>query len=125
MQCKSRAWPILLVTVLLLSGCATPPPNLYFQKQALIRYHDSGPYSFEVHAIAARALKYIRHRSTSGETNLAVVLDIDDTAISSWDRLMTNDFARKDELFIQWANTHLDPPIVPVLELYRATRQLG
>src|SRR5437867_3078713 len=86
--------------VLVLSSCSTPS-NLYFHKQALIRYHDSGAYQAEIKRVAASATSYIRKRAASGEPNLAVVFDIDDTALSSWDRLLNYDFARKDEFFIQ------------------------
>src|SRR5437867_223441 len=106
-------------------GCCTTPSNLYFHKQALIQYHDSGKYDLQVLRLAKRAMSYIHHRASSGEKNLAIVLDIDDTALSSWDRLRTNDFARKDELFVQWVNAHSDPPILPILELYRESKLLG
>jgi predicted secreted acid phosphatase len=115
---------VLLAALAVLTGCASPT-NLYIQKQALIRYHDSGPYDAEVRRVADRAMSYIRKRAASGQTNLAVVLDIDDTAISTWGRLVKEDFARKDEMFVAWVNTHVDPPIVPVLELYRESQRLG
>jgi predicted secreted acid phosphatase len=78
-----------------------------------------------VRRVADRAMSYIRKRAASGQTNLAVVLDIDDTAISTWGRLVKDDFARKDEMFVAWVNTHVDPPITPILELYRESQRLG
>ncbi|PWU10458.1 MAG: acid phosphatase [Verrucomicrobia bacterium] len=109
---------------ILLSGCSSPD-NLYFHKQALIRYHDSGPYKTQVQRVAAHAISYIRKRAASGERNLAVVLDVDDTAISTWDRLIRDDFARKDTMFIAWAMTNPAPAIGPVLEVYHQSRGLG
>ena len=100
----------LVAALFVLAGCATPP-NLYVQKQALIRYHDSGRYDADVRRVAGRAMDYIRKRAASGQTNLAVVLDIDDTAVSTWGRLLQDDFARKDEMFVAWVTTHVDPPI--------------
>ena len=99
---------VAFAALAVLAGCASPS-NLYVQKQALIRYHDSGRYDAEA----------------SGQTNLAVVLDIDDTAISTWGRLVKEDFARKDEMFVTWVNTHVDPPIQPILDLYRESQRLG
>jgi acid phosphatase len=126
MQPKRRlahclAWPLL---ALVLAGCAGPS-NLYFHKQALIRYHDSGEYDAQTQRVAARALNYIRRRAASGEPNLAVVLDIDETALSTWSRLRKDDFARKDELFVQWAKTNSGEAIAPVLDLYRESKRLG
>jgi predicted secreted acid phosphatase len=122
---KSR--PHCLIQVCLavaLAGCAGPS-SLYVHKQALIHYHDSGQYDAEVQRVATRAMHYIRQRAASGQTNLAVVLDIDDTAISTWGRLVQEDFARKDEMFVAWVSSHVDPPIAPILELYRESQRLG
>lgn len=125
-----KDWPhcqiqFCLVAVLAaLAGCASPS-NLYIQKQTLIRYHDSGQYDTEVRRVADRAMSYIRKRAASGQTNLAVVLDIDDTAVSTWGRLVKDDFARKDEMFVAWVTTHIDPPIQRVLDLYRESQRLG
>ena len=118
------AGPFAFAALAVLAGCAGPS-NLYVHKQALIRYHDSGPYDAEVRRVASRAMNYIRQRAASGQLNLAVVLDIDDTAISTWGRLVKDDFARKDEMFIAWVNTHVDPPIAPILDLYRESQRLG
>jgi predicted secreted acid phosphatase len=124
LKVPSRRRTLVLAAFTILVGCAWPP-NLYVQKQALIRYHDSGRYAAQVQHVADRAMRHIRQRAASGEPNLAVVLDIDDTAISTWGRLVKDDFARKDEMFVAWVNGHTDPPIQPVLELYRESRRLG
>jgi predicted secreted acid phosphatase len=114
----------LVAALAALAGCATPS-NLYVQKQALIRYHDSGRYDAEVRRVAGRAMDYIHKRAASGQTNLVVVLDIDETAVSTWGRLLQDDFARKDAMFVAWVTTHVDPPIQPVLDLYRESQRLG
>src|ERR1035437_598829 len=115
---------VSLAALAVLVGCAGPS-NLYVHKQALIQYHDSGQYDKEVRRVADRAMNYIRKRAASGQTNLAVVLDIDDTAISTWGRLVKDDFARKDEMFVAWVNAHVDPPVASVLDLYRESQRLG
>jgi predicted secreted acid phosphatase len=91
----------------------------------MIRYHDSGQYDADVRRVANRAINYIRKRAASGQPNLAVVLDIDDTAVSTWGRLLKDDFARKDEMFVAWVNGHVDPPLAPILDLYRESQHLG
>lgn len=122
----------LLFVSLVFTGCKTDlaHSNLYFHKQEVIRYHDSGEYDAEVKRVAGRAMDFIRKRVTPTgmsalQTNLAIVLDIDETAISTWDRLTKDDFARKTELFVQWANTNSGVAIAPVLNLYRESKKLG
>jgi acid phosphatase len=117
----------LLFVSLVFTGCKTDlaHSNLYFHKQALVSYHDSGKYHAEVKRVAERAMNFIRNRAASGETNLAVVLDIDETAISTWDRLTKDDFARKHDLFAQWASTNSGVAIAPVMSLFQETKKLG
>ena len=115
---------VAFAVLAVLAGCAGPS-NLYVQKQALIRYHDSGRYEAEVRRVAGRAMDYLHKRAASGQTNLAVVLDIDDTAVSTWGRLVKDDFARKDEMFVAWVTIHVDPPIQPILDLYQESQRLG
>jgi acid phosphatase len=110
-----------------LAGCATvaEPPNLHDQKQALIRYHDTGPYAADLQRVVNEAMAYIRERAKSGAPKLAVVLDIDDTSISTWERLLEHDFGKKDFLFVEWFSKHPGPVIAPMLELYRESQRLG
>src|ERR1039458_92202 len=97
---------VALAALAVLVGCAGPS-NLYVHKQGLIDYTDSGQYDKEVRRVADRAMNYIRKRAASGQTNLAVVLDIDDTAISTWGRLVKDDLDRRDEMFVAWVNAHV------------------
>jgi len=126
-KCCGQFFYALLFVLIVLTGCKTDSAhsNLYFHKQELIRYHDNGKYDAEIKRIAERAMDFIRKRAASGEANLAVVLDIDETAVSTWDRLVKDDFARKDTMFIAWAMTNSGVAIEPMLNLYRETKKLG
>lgn len=117
----------LLFIAVVFTGCKTDlaHSNVYFHKQALIRYHDSGKYDSEVKRVAGRAMDFIHKRAASAETNLAVVLDIDETAISTWDRLTKDDFARKTEFFVQWATNNVGTAIAPIQNLYRESKKLS
>src|SRR4051812_19678601 len=115
---------VMMCCLLMMGGCASYS-NLAQYKQELIRYHDSGKYEAEIERIDEQALQYIRRRAASGETNLAIVLDIDETATSSWDRLLALDFGKDKGLFIQWVNEANAKAIAPTLRLYHETKRLG
>jgi len=83
---------------LALAGCAAEPDreNLSLVKQQLRHYVTSGDYEREIAAVAQAAEHYLSARvagNTPGTSDrLAIVLDIDDTALSTWPSLMANDF---------------------------------
>ena len=113
-----------LLLALTFQGCASYE-NLSQLKQALVEYHDSKKYDRDVEKVINKAAAYIRQRAQSGETNLAIVLDIDETALSGWERLQKLDFGRDRERFIEWVNAADAPPIQPTLELYGEAKRLG
>ena len=62
----------------------------------------------------------------AGVEQPALVLDIDETALSNYDWMKSVDFLRDSpllrDLFTEHANTESIPPIEPVLQLYEAAR---
>jgi predicted secreted acid phosphatase len=85
--------------VALLQACAanstsqrtTIPANLGDLKTELRAYHDSGRYDRDIATVDAEATAYIvKHASES--TKPAIVLDIDETALSNWQEIEANDF---------------------------------
>jgi len=130
-----------LVGALILTGCATstqpqppPVPNLHEVKQALSRYVSSGRYQAEVTEVYARASTYLLSQAR-GETNLAIVLDIDETVLSNLALLKLNDWA----LFLtgptnsvsgpcslgEWIKLGRSEPIPAALDLIRLARSHG
>lgn len=83
---------------LALAACAAAPEgdNLSRVKQQLRHYVTSGDYNREIAAVAQAAEQYLSARAARIEPGssgkLAIVLDIDDTALSTWPNLMANDF---------------------------------
>lgn len=86
----ASAW---LLVIFILSACATPParPNLGEFKQELITYKESGRYHAEIESVIAAARNDLTGRIAS-DRKLAIVLDIDETALSNWTALKANDF---------------------------------
>ncbi|GAA0525848.1 acid phosphatase [Saccharopolyspora subtropica] len=86
----------------LASGCAAaqgaggasgePRPNLSDLKQSIVEYHDSGRWDADIARIDEQARRYLAHRLQQGVPKPAVVLDIDETSLSTYDYEVANDF---------------------------------
>ena len=70
---------------------ATQPPNLGELKLALLDYKCFGAYDADVAKVLAGATAYVEQR-VADVTKPALVLDIDETALSNWFEILTNDF---------------------------------
>jgi len=101
------------------------PPNLARLLKSVQEYHDSGAYNKELTTTIANAHKFILQRITNNlhqphPQKLAIVLDIDETSLSSYANIVKHNFMKptKEELHhdIVVAN---DPAIQPTLDLYK------
>lgn len=115
------------------SGAINPVKgNLSLVKETLERYHDDGRYGRDLEIGARRGQACMDRELDSLGTSpgrTALVLDVDDTALSNYDWMVSVDFLRNSpllsELFPPHAMAADTPPIVPVLELFRHARQRG
>jgi predicted secreted acid phosphatase len=76
-------------------AAAAPPdalPNLTTVKNEIATYYESGKYSADVQKIEAQARAYLDRRAHAGVKKPALVLDIDDTALSTYAYEKTQDF---------------------------------
>jgi predicted secreted acid phosphatase len=108
---------LILTTTL---SFAKQPENLSLLKQDLIRYHDSGQYDYDIAKAINKAHNYLQKRIDENKNNqkLAIVIDVDETAISNYSLMLNNDFgATKQILQAQWSDTNL-PAIPATLQLY-------
>ena len=69
------------------------PGNVGDLKADATAYYDSGAYLMDLQAATAPAAAWIAEESPRVQRP-AVVLDIDETALSNWDALRANDFGR-------------------------------
>jgi acid phosphatase len=113
-------------------GVAGQPANLGDLKQELLAYHNYGGYEADLERVDALAESYIRKRAPP-VAKPALVLDIDETALSNWPEITANDFG-----FIPsgacdhlpkgpcaddaWESFGQDEAIAPTLALFRAAR---
>jgi acid phosphatase len=131
-----------LFAVLLLSnplwaqnaGVVTPPeqlPNLGLVKQQIKKYYacdcTCGCYEKELEQQAARAITFLRERVAHRQPDekLAIVLDIDDTALSNYPFYLKTDFGHESARFNEWAASAAAPAIKPTLQVFNVARELG
>ena len=133
-----------VVTLLLVTGCAgrvastesavPPVPSLTEAKREVIGYVESGQYDKDVAAVMAQARAWVERRAERGG-KLAIVLDVDETALSNLPSLRANDYgfitrgpcdlpAGPCGLFA-WMQMAQAEAITPVLELAKLARQRG
>ncbi len=111
------------------------PSNVGDAKLAATAYHNSGAYARDLGLVAADASIWIEQRAPQ-VSRPALVLDIDDTALSNWEVIKANDFGRVisgqcialPEGPCGWAAWDLlgrAPVIAPTLHLFQRARALG
>lgn len=115
---------ILLALACVVAGCATEPqPNLTLLKWRMIEWHNSGAYARAVADNAMHAERildgYLR-----GETpqNFAIVLDIDETALSNWRYLESRQFTITPQSFAEWARTERAIALEPIRRVFAKAR---
>ena len=106
---------------------AAEPRNLSALKQEVVAYVDSGEYAAGVKAAVAPAREYLAERVArkAPDERLAVVLDIDETALSNLPHMRALDFGYVPPDWDAWVARGEAPAIVPVLALFHAARKAG
>ncbi|MCH9745080.1 MAG: acid phosphatase [Gammaproteobacteria bacterium] len=106
------------------------PENLSFVKQRLVQYHDSGQYYSDIAKVARHTLSYLRFRVNQNKQyahhkKLAIVFDIDETALSNYQDMKAMDFGGTDQDYINAEQKAHDPAIPSVLTLYQYAKNNG
>lgn len=115
------------VVIPVLAAIAGEPLNLSRAKAAVIHYHDSGAYHADVQAVADAAVAWLEERSArrgEGE-RLAMVFDIDETVLSNYRHIVSQDFGYVPAVWERWVEQGAAPPLEPVRRVYRRARELG
>jgi len=111
------------------------PINVGDAKAAALAYYNSGAYQRDLKAVATQAASWIDSRAASVKRP-ALVLDIDETALSNWEILKRDDLGRPIagpcDLAIDapcgwaaWDQLGRDPAIAPTLQLFQRARALN
>lgn len=121
---------LLLVLVCGLSYASFAPMSLTQAKDQVAEYYESGQYESEQAEITQKA-KDILYRSVwlnhqlKNPKKLAIILDIDDTAINNYDVLKKYGFADNDATWDIVQRSTKAIANKPVYELYHEARALG
>ncbi|KTD66133.1 HAD family acid phosphatase [Legionella spiritensis] len=100
------------------------PANLSLAKKNVQIYHDSGVYSQELTAAINQAHRYIlqqveANKQKHNRQKLAVVLDIDETSITNYNKMVKRDFVGNRQQIHEEIMAADSPAIRPMLELYQ------
>jgi acid phosphatase len=115
--CKFKT-ALLFLTIILLSGCSGSSGliNLGIAKDEVINYHNSGRYEMDIRDAVDKAIE--KFDAVEPAQKAAVVFDVDETAITSYDFYKKWDFAYVPRYFDMWVDSAKAPAIPSVLDLY-------
>ena len=106
-------------------------PNLDTLKAELRQYHDCtctcGCYADDLDRQADKAIADLRQRAARRrpQEKLALILDIDETALSNYPEMAKADFAYNKAAFDAWVESAEAAAIPGTLRLYRVAHRLG
>jgi acid phosphatase len=106
-------------------------PNLDTLKKELRQYHDCtctcGCWAHDQDVRADRAIAFLRERTAHrhAQEKLALVLDIDETALSTYAEMLGANFAYNKPVFDAWVDTAQATAIPGTLRLYKEAQRLG
>lgn len=100
-------------------------PNLSSVKAMIKDYKDSGKWEGDINGITDQAIRYLDSKVGSKDQKYAVVLDVDDTSLSSYPYELPHDFGYVSSEWLAWANKSDAPPIPGTLKLYKHAKEKG
>ena len=129
---------LVVLTAAVLAACSThhaaEPPNVGDAKIAAKGYRASGAYERGLAEEIERAATWIRERAPAVERP-ALVLDIDETALSNWEVIEANDFGRFASGpcalpegpcgWAAWDQLGRSAPLSATVALFETARKLG
>ena len=125
---RARRLAALVVAAGLLAGggaALADEPRAPASPAAIVAYRDSGEWDRDIAAVVRRARAHLdRHLPSRGRRRPALVLDIDDTSLSSYACLKAANFVRRPAGG-RCARRARMPAIRPVLRLYLRARDAG
>ncbi len=121
---------LIVSTLFFQASTHAEPANLTQLLSEIKTYHDSGTYEKELNQVVSQANAYILQRVQTNEKavhpqKLAIVLDIDETCLTNYDKMVLRNFTGSKEQVkkeIQAANA---PEIKPTLKLFQTALKNG
>ena len=120
-----------VLVLLLITPCfAGEPQNLYFFKQKLTQYHDSGQYEYDIDHVAYNAENYLKKRIQENRVaphpqKLAIVFDLDETLLSNYADLSSHYFSESIDDILKGIAEGRDTIIPGTFQLYQYAESQG
>lgn len=114
----------LALAPLLAAGCVSMPPSLPEVRAELATWVESGAYERRVEATLRPARRLLR-RQVDDVARPAIVLDVDETSLSTWAYQRARRFCYSAESFDAWVEASAPPALDATLALYRLARGEG
>lgn len=119
----SRTLTTLFLSIIFCLPSFATPPNIGLLKKEIRHYHDSGQYEKELTKKIKEAQEYILsqadyYQSHKSHKQLALVLDIDETSLSNYNKIAMRDFGASYEQIHKEIMAADAPAIKPMLDLY-------
>lgn len=109
----------LSLTLVFLTTSYSEPNNLGLLTQKIKNYHDSGLYQQELTQSIEKAHKYVIEQALANkDKKLALVLDIDETSLSNYDKIAKYNFHASSKQIHKDILAGDSPVIQPMLSLY-------
>lgn len=108
---------ILILFTLVIAGCGTSDlVNLSQSKKDIALYYEAGAYENEMKEIVNKAIS--RLNKLPYQDSMAVVFDIDETALDNYDYIKSIDFGYIEDDWDEWIQKAAAPPVAEVKRLY-------
>lgn len=119
------AW--FLATALLFCGCArlSGPVDLPSAKQSVAAYMEGDAYQRDLGKALAPAQRLLAALTDGGTAKVAIVLDVDDTALSTYEYQKGMGFGHYTPAWHEWQRQRRAVAIAPVLAAFTAARAKG
>jgi acid phosphatase len=120
-----------LAPVISSDAAAERIPNLSTLKTEVKQYHDCtckcGCYAHDMDAQADRAIEFLHRLAANRRPHekLALILDIDDTTLSTYPQMAGADFGYDPASYDEWIAKAQAPVIPGTLRIYREAQRLG
>ena len=116
--------PVLLLGLVLalpIGILAVEPANLSLRKREISVYINSGNYTKDIAEAALHANKYLPRRIARGlkkGQKMAIVFDIDETALTNLPHILEHDFGYTESIWDAWVAEGRAHAIIPVQTVY-------
>ncbi|MDA3625856.1 HAD family acid phosphatase [Saccharopolyspora sp. WRP15-2] len=130
---RIRSFAAIALLGALVSGCATaqgagpadPLPNLADLKKSIVDYHESGRWDADIAREDERGQHYLAQRLKQGVDKPAIVLDIDETSLSTYGYETDHDFGYDKAAFDEYVLSRQPTAIAATRDLVRFANSNG